>query len=221
MKRPATMASQIGFQSLDKSKPNKNKKVKKRSEFTNLLRSCVSKTKSRARNDSETTLPLTFVNKKKKKRKRKRRKVFGFFSDPHCRPKKMARFLILPPIFMIFVRFKKNDFRLAEGKVSRCRSSSRSFLLFFFRRQFYFIAVVPACFVRAPFFFFFFLFFFFLIIFVLVCAGLWFVLESSRAVTAKGRPVLRHRMKIVRFFFAETLPTCSSTDSDDSNKLTS
>ena len=201
MKRPATMASQIGFQSLDKSKPNKNKKVKKRSEFTNLLRSCVSKTKSRARNDSETTLPLTFVNKKKKKRKRKRRKVFGFFSDPHCRPKKMARFLILPPIFMIFVRFKKNDFRLAEGKVSRCRSSSRSFLLFFFRRQFYFIAVVPACFVRAPFFFFFFLFFFFLIIFVLVCAGLWFVLESSRAVTAKGRPVLRHRMKIVRFFF--------------------
>ena len=139
--------------------------------------------------------------KKKKKRKRKRRKVFGFFSDPHCRPKKMARFLILPPIFMIFVRFKKNDFRLAEGKVSRCRSSSRSFLLFFFRRQFYFIAVVPACFVRAPFFFFFFLFFFFLIIFVLVCAGLWFVLESSRAVTAKGRPVLRHRMKIVRFFF--------------------
>ena len=79
MKRPATMASQIGFQSLDKSKPNKNKKVKKRSEFTNLLRSCVSKTKSRARNDSETTLPLTFVNKKKEKKKKKTKSVRFFF----------------------------------------------------------------------------------------------------------------------------------------------
>ena len=79
MKRPATMASQIGFQSLDKSKPNKNKKVKKRSEFTNLLRSCVSKTKSRARNDSETTLPLTFVNKKKRKEKENDEKCSVFF----------------------------------------------------------------------------------------------------------------------------------------------